>query len=128
MRRDDRDDPFDELFREIERMMSEMTGGGRSVDVDTGAGFGEDAHFAMYDEGDSVRVIGDLPGVDKTDIDVKCDGRNLTIHAASDRREYEDRLSLPARVDEHTASATFNNGVLEIELDRADDSADIDLR
>jgi HSP20 family protein len=34
---------------------------------------------------------------------------------------------LPVRVDEHSASASFNNGVLDIELDRTDSSADIDL-
>ena len=27
MRRDDRDEPFDDLFREIERMMNEMMSG-----------------------------------------------------------------------------------------------------
>jgi HSP20 family protein len=125
MRGDDRDDPFDEFFREIERMMAGMTGG--NVGVGSDAGFGDDAHFTVYEEGDTLRVVGDLPGVEKENIDVKCDGRYLTVSAGSTRREYEERLTLPAPVDEYTASASFNNGVLEIVLDRVEDSADIDL-
>jgi HSP20 family protein len=30
-------------------------------------------------------------------------------------------------VDEHSGDATFNNGVLEVEFDRDDDSASIDV-
>jgi len=123
MRRDDRDDPFDDIFSEIERMMDEMTGG-----VDRGnAGFGSDAHVSIYDADDEVRVVADMPGVAKDDIDIKCDGRHVTISASTDRSDYEERIELPARVDEHSATATFNNGVLEITLDRTGSSADIDL-
>lgn len=122
MRRDDRDDPFDDFFSEIERMMEEFGG------VGADAGVGDDAHFSVYETDDELQVVGDLPGVSKEDIEIKCDGRNLTVRARSDRRGYEERISLPGRVDEHTASASFNNGVLEVTLGRADDSADIDLR
>jgi HSP20 family protein len=129
MRRDDRDDPFDDFFREIERMMEEMTGGNVDISAETGsAGFGDDAHFSVHETGDAIRVVGDLPGIEKEDIEVKCDGRTLTVAARSERREYEERLDLPARVDEHTAAASFNNGVLEVTLERAGDSADIDLQ
>jgi HSP20 family protein len=129
MRRDDRDDdPFSDFFRELERMMEDMTGGNVDMRVEADAGFGSDVHFSIYEDGDEVRVIGDMPGVRKNDIEIKCDGRRVTIGAASDAREYEERLDLPAPVDEHTATATFNNGVLEITFERADDSASIDLR
>ncbi len=123
MRRDDRDDPFDDIFREIERMMEEMTGGASAGD----AGFGGDAHVSTYEGEGSVRVVADLPGVEKDAIDIKCDGRTVTVSATTDVSSYEERIDLPARVDEHSAQATFNNGVLEIEFDRADRSADIDL-
>ena len=71
MRRDDRDDPFDDIFSEIERMMEEMTGG-----VAGDAGFGGDAHVSVYETDERVRVVADMPGVDKDDIDIKCDGRS----------------------------------------------------
>jgi HSP20 family protein len=51
----------------------------------------------------------------------------LTISAANDRREYDERVRLPLRVDEHSARATFNNGVLQVTFDPADDSAPIDV-
>jgi len=120
MDRDDRDDPFGDIFDEIERMMNRMT------DADD-AGFGADTHVDVYAEGESVRVVADLPGVSTDDLELTCDGETLTISAAGDRHSYDERVRLPARVDEHSASATFNNGVLEVEFDRVGDSASIDV-
>ncbi|WP_254821255.1 Hsp20/alpha crystallin family protein [Haloglomus halophilum] len=120
MRRDDRDDdPFSDVsdfFREIERMM----GGADS-------GFGDDVHFRVDREDDLVRVVGDLPGVEKEAIDVQCDGHDLIVGADTDRHEYRERIDLPVRVDEHSAAATFNNGVLEITLDPVESGTGIDL-
>ncbi|PSP57457.1 Hsp20/alpha crystallin family protein [Halobacteriales archaeon QS_1_67_19] len=130
MRRDDRDDPFDDLFREIERMMNEMMGGNFDMQVERGGqtGFGSDTHVDVHERDESVRVIADLPGVEKQDIDLKCDGEVLTISARSDHREYDERVRLPAQVDEHSAEATYNNGVLEVTFEKSDESADIDLQ
>ena len=123
MRRDDRDDTIDDIFSEIERMMEEMTSGVGSGD----AGFGSDAHVSIYETEDRLRVVADMPGARKDDISIKCDGRHITVSASTDVSDYKERIELPTRVDEHSASATFNNGVLEITFDRADRSADIDL-
>lgn len=122
MDRDDRDDPFDNIFNEIERMMNGMTGGARDQ-----SGFATETHVDVFDEGDVIRLVADLPGVDKDAIELKCDGEVLTISAASDRREYDERIRLPARVDEHSAKASFNNGVLQVTFDRIEDSAAIDV-
>ncbi|MFH5797529.1 Hsp20/alpha crystallin family protein [Haladaptatus sp. DYF46] len=128
MRRDDRDDPFDDLFREIERMMNDMMGGNVDMQVDTGAtGFGADTHVDIHEDDELVRVIADLPGVEKNDIDLKCDGESMTISAASDHREYDERITLPARVDESSAKATYNNGVLEVTFEKTDESANISV-
>jgi len=126
--RDDRD-PFNDIFRELSRMMDDMIGvdGGISVQNATDAGFGSDVHITTQQDDDHVYVIADLPGIEKEAIDIKCDGRTLTIVAATNRREFEERLRLPVVVDEHSASATFKNGILEITFDRADSSANIDL-
>ncbi|WP_436908079.1 Hsp20/alpha crystallin family protein [Halosimplex marinum] len=130
MRRDDRDDPFDEFFREIERMMNDVMDDARARGgADPGASdpSGADVHLDVYEEDDSLRVVADIPGVDKRDIDLRCDGEVLTLDATGDAREYHERVRLPARVDEHSASASYNNGILEVTFDRADDSANIDL-
>jgi HSP20 family protein len=118
--RDDRDDPFDDFFEGIERMMDEMTG-------DDAAGFASETHVDVYDEGEELRLVADLPGVRKEAVELKCDGEILTVTATGDRREYDERIRLPARVDEHSATASFNNGILQVTLDKVDDSASIDL-
>lgn len=118
------DDPFDDFFSEIERMMEEMMGFGRRtarVDETT------DTHVDVHTYDDRVVVIADLPGVRKEDINLKCDGRTLSISATSDSRQYAEQLRLPAAVDETSATATYNNGILEVEFDRPVDSADIDI-
>jgi len=120
MMRDDRDDPFDEFFREIERMMNDVWEDERTT------GFGDDVHVDIHETPDEIRVVADLPGVEKEALSLQCDGETLTVSAASDRREYDERLRLPGRVDPDSATATFNNGVLEVVFDRAE-SADIDL-
>ncbi|QSG05181.1 Hsp20/alpha crystallin family protein [Halapricum desulfuricans] len=130
MRRDDRDDPFDDFFRELERMMNEMTGGDFDMHVERhgdGESHGRDIHLDIYEADDEVRVVADVPGVEKDAIGLKCDGEELTIDAAGPEREYFERVQLPVSVDEHSASATYNNGILEVTFQRRDDSADIDL-
>ncbi|MFB6106706.1 MAG: Hsp20/alpha crystallin family protein [Halobacteriaceae archaeon] len=125
MRDDDREDPFDEFFREIERMMNDVVGA--EFEGEDPTGFATDTHVDVYEDGDVVRVVADLPGVEKEHLTLKCDGEVLTISAASDHREYDERIRLPVRVDEDAASATFNNGILEVTFPAADDSADITL-
>jgi len=105
-------------------MMDDMTGGDVRIDE---TGFGADAHFAVYKEADRIRVVGDMPGMGKDDINIKCDGRRVTVVANTNRQTYEERIDLPEQVDEHSAKATFNNGILEVELERADSSKSINL-
>jgi len=135
--RDDRDDPFDEFFEEIERMMNEMMGGnadfrfqqgGPSAGTGAGADRGHDAHVDVHETDEEVRVVADIPGVRKEEIDLRCDGETLTLRAGGETREYEQRVTLPTAVDEHSASATYNNGVLEVSFDPAGEtSTSIDI-
>jgi len=134
MRDDNRDDPFDDFFEEIERMMNEMMGGnaefrfehGRTAESGAG-GSRTSVHYDLQGTEETVRVVADVPGVEKSDIDLKCDGSTLYVRAGADNRDYSERIDLPARVDEHSADATYNNGVLEVSLEKAGDSTSIDL-
>jgi len=116
-----KDDPFGDIFDEIERMMDRMSG------TADDSGFSSETHVDVHEHDDTVLLVADLPGVSKDDIDLQCDGEVLTISAGSGRRQYDERVRLPVRVDERSADATFNNGVLQIEFARADDSAAIDV-
>ena len=130
MRRDrDDDDPFEDIFSEIERLMEEMMGVDAEIETSTAveAGGPADTHADVHEYDDRLTVIADLPGGEKGDIDLQCDGRVVSIRATSGDRSYDERLRLPSRVDEHSAEATYNNGVLEVTFDREDESADIDV-
>ncbi len=126
MRRDDRRDPFGDFFEEFERMMEQMFDEG-SVRVESMGSFGSDTHVDIYEDGDEVRVVADLPGVEKSDIDVTSDGRTVSIRAASDRRSYDEEVSLPRRVDEESATARYNNGVLEITFSAGEGGQSINI-
>jgi len=67
-------------------------------------------------EGDQVRVVAELPGVEKTDINLQCSENELTISVDTPQRKYHKTLDLPASVDPESPKATYKNGVLEILL------------
>ncbi len=127
MRRDDRDDPFDEFFQEIERMMNEMMGGDAAFQIGAGAPETDTVHYDVHDDNEAVRVVADLPGAEESAIELTCDGRTLTIDASGANREYTERIRLPRAVDEHSANATYNNGILEVTFEPVSGSTSIDL-
>ena len=65
---------------------------------------------------ENVRVIVEVPGVDKKDIRLNCSERMLTISVDSEERKYYKDVELPDEVDPKTAKAKYTNGVLEITL------------
>lgn len=126
------EDPFDDLFDEIERMMNEMFSGNAEFRFEhdssgSSSGGTHDVHLDVHETDEELRVVADIPGVNKDDIELKCDGQTLMLDASGEERRYSERVSLPARVDEHSASASYNNGVLEVVFDRVDDSTSIDI-
>ncbi len=71
----------------------------------------------IYEEDDSIRIIVELPGVDKEKIKVRAPSdRRLIIEASNHDRRYRKEIELPTEVDIDTAKATFKNGVLEIRI------------
>jgi HSP20 family protein len=69
----------------------------------------------IIDEGDKVRVIVEMPGVEKDKIKLKVSGKELLIQA-SNGRKYFKKLALPDEVDVKSAKANYKNGILEIEF------------
>lgn len=70
----------------------------------------------VVEEPDNVRVVAELPGVEKKDIQMKCAEDMLTISVSTPSRKYHKEVELPATVDPDTTKATYNNGVLEVVL------------
>lgn len=67
-------------------------------------------------EGDAIRVIAEVPGIDKKDINLSCSERLLTIVVDTEKRKYYKEVELPEEVDPKISKATYTNGVLEVTL------------
>ena len=73
----------------------------------------------VLDEEDIVKVVAELPGVDKSDIEMDATANSLTIYVDTPNRKYHKTIDLPSDVDPETSKATYNNGVLEVSLRKA---------
>ena len=148
MSRDRDDNPFDDIFEQINEMMNRMmdddfemsvngysytkkpgeepefnTFGNQANDFG-GTGFqgGETTHYDIIDEDEDLRAIIDLPGVEKDEIDLSLSNKKMKVEASQPEfdRNYDEVINLPVQVDVETADATFNNGVLEVTIEKDD--------
>ena len=71
-----------------------------------------------------VRVIAEMPGVSKEDIELTVNNKSLVITVDREDRKYHKELDLPGVVDPTRAKSSYNNGILEITipLKTSDDS------
>jgi HSP20 family protein len=74
-------------------------------------------HVDVLDEGDYLRVVAELPGVEEYDIKAEARGTVLTISAERGDRKYSERVELPAPVTGELTT-TYKHGVLEVRLRR----------
>jgi HSP20 family protein len=61
-----------------------------------------------------IRVIVELPGVEKKDIKLSGTDDKLTISVDTQERKYFKEVKLPAKVDVKKATSNYKNGVLDI--------------
>ena len=61
-----------------------------------------------------IRVIVELPGVEKKDIKLSGSADKLTISVDGHERNYYKEVELPAKVDIKQATSKYKNGVLDI--------------
>ncbi|MBS3772940.1 MAG: Hsp20/alpha crystallin family protein [Candidatus Thermoplasmatota archaeon] len=69
---------------------------------------------------ETITITAELPGVAKEDIELETTEDTLTINVDDDQREYYKEVELPAEVDTDSATATYQNGILDIELHKAE--------
>lgn len=65
----------------------------------------------------AVKLIAEMPGVEKRDIRISVEGRHVSVSADSrngEGRKYQMRIPLERKVNENSAKATYRNGVLQI--------------
>ena len=65
---------------------------------------------------DELKIIAELPGVRKEDIQLNTTDRTMLITAGHGEYKYQKKLALPCEVLPETTKARYNNGVLEVTL------------
>ena len=93
-------------------------------------------HTDIYEEKNQLVMKTELPGINKEDLDITLEGDRLTIKAEKKEEVNEDAthhtreryygryfrsVTLPYPVKENKILATFDNGVLEIRLTKAEE-------
>ncbi len=71
----------------------------------------------IFDEGDYIKVIAELPGVAEEDIRTEVKGELLTIAAKGISREYYKAVTLPCPIKEELDSS-YNNGILQLKAEK----------
>jgi HSP20 family protein len=63
-----------------------------------------------------IRIVAEVPGVEKKDIELHGTENYLTISVATPQRRYYKKVDLPSNVDAKKAKSTYKNGVLEVKI------------
>jgi len=123
----DRPDPFSEIEQFIEEF------------VELGSPLDHQIPVDVLDSDEELVVLADLPGRDRSDIDVQLeDSRKLHLAAGATEDDHEGRyvtrergtdavdrtLRLPAAVDEGDTEAGYEDGVLTVRLPKLTGESD----
>ncbi|HIJ08535.1 TPA: Hsp20/alpha crystallin family protein [Candidatus Bathyarchaeota archaeon] len=74
----------------------------------------------IVETNDEIRVVVELPGVEKTDIKLHGTEDSLTIAVDTPQSKYFKEVDLPTKVKVRDASSSYKNGVLEVILPKAE--------
>ncbi len=72
----------------------------------------------VFDEDKTIKVVAELPGVEKEDIKLNATERELVISVDGKDRKYYKELELPAEINPSSAKSSYRNGVLEVVLEK----------
>jgi len=61
-----------------------------------------------------VKLIAEMPGVEKTDVKIVVENKIVDISAEHDKKKYHVKVSLQHKVDENSAKASYKNGILQL--------------
>lgn len=86
-----------------------------NVPLDTGC---REPLTDIVEEKHQIKVIMELPGLDRESIDLRSEGKELNISVDTERKRFCKRLELPCQVQTDSASAEYRNGVLTVVMDK----------
>ena len=61
-----------------------------------------------------LKLVAEMPGVEKKDIKIEVIGRTINIDAERGDRKYHTKVPIKHKVDEDSVKATYANGILEV--------------
>lgn len=61
-----------------------------------------------------VKLIAEMPGVEKTDVQIVVENKIVNLSAKHDEKKYHVKVPLKYKVDENSAKASYKNGILQI--------------
>ena len=130
------EDPFEimkEMQRKIEKLQKEFF---RREKEFFGNKFFRTPTADLFDEGNKIVARIDLPGVEKNDINIHATENSLEISASSKKEKqvqkknyykqerssvgYHRYFTLPEKIIPEKVKATYKNGVLEVEMEKAE--------
>jgi HSP20 family protein len=75
----------------------------------------------VVDTDSEIRIVVELPGVEKTDIKLHATEESLEISVDTPDNKYYKEVQLPTKVKVSEAKSTYKNGVLEVILPKSED-------
>ena len=124
------DDPFVRLWNDVDRVFSNILQGTGLADWQSAGMVG--LPVEVYEAGNELKVVAELPGVEEKDVSVELTGNVLTIKgekkAETERKEegyhlaerrygsFSRSLQLPYEVEADKVQASFSNGVLTVTM------------
>ncbi len=68
-----------------------------------------------------VKLVAEMPGVEKKDVKIVVDGKIVNIDAENGDKKYHAKVPIKHKVDENSVKASYKNGILEIIFKQAEE-------
>lgn len=78
----------------------------------------------IFEEGDYLRVLAELPSIDEKDISIETDGSTITITAENETKKYLKIVRLPTHIKKGPIEFTHKNNILQVRLKKLRDAKD----
>ncbi|MDH5658672.1 MAG: Hsp20 family protein, partial [Nitrosopumilus sp.] len=68
-----------------------------------------------------LKLVAEMPGVEKSDIQVSIQDKSVSIKTDNANRKYEAHVPLKYKIDENSTKAQYKNGILELTFKLAEE-------
>lgn len=79
---------------------------------------GREPLLDLFEEGDNLVVLADIPSVDEDEVNIKVEENILKMSAGTTKRIFVQKVKLPTPIKKDTIKYSYNNGILQIMLEK----------